>query len=118
MTFRKLVPCRKPYIGCANCGCAEMRREGKNGPFLCSLGTQMYHSFGGWTIYRNNKVYYRAREGAESPKEVRTLRYFENRARKDPARWKAEYDGALRDATYQRAGRNRWVLIHSGPGFA
>jgi hypothetical protein len=44
---------------------------------------------------------------------------YENAARKDPNHdWRAECLLPMREATYQRQGKNEWVLVASGMGFA
>jgi len=75
-----------------------------------------------WTIYRNRNVYWRPR-GCLGTKEewdkAKRLSYFERIASKDAkADWRAEIVMGLRDATYQRQGKNRWVLVKSGMGYA
>ena len=48
-----------------------------------------------------------------------TLMKFENMARKDPgADWRYTRITALHDEEYQRQGRNLWVMVKSGMGYA
>ncbi len=48
-----------------------------------------------------------------------TLQCFENKARKwKKGDWRLKIDGPLYDAEYQRQGRNNWILIKKGLGFA
>ena len=121
-TWTKLPPHRNPHIGCLNCGGGEMRRRGKSAPITCALVTKLYQGFGGWHIERDGKTWYRAaqiEDGRSAWRNCRTLRWAERRARLDPDHdWRAVCDLPLRSATYQRQGRNRWVLVASGPGFA
>ena len=52
-------------------------------------------------------------------KKLWTVLKAENRARKNPdADWRIVMDGPLHGETYQRQGRNRWVLIEKNQGFA
>lgn len=51
--------------------------------------------------------------------DLPTLMTFENMARKEPdADWRAIIDGPLSMREYQRHGRNEWVLVRKGMGFA
>jgi len=48
-----------------------------------------------------------------------TLMTFENMARKDPNHdWQAVMEGPMSGRTYQRHGRNLWVLVKQNMGFA
>jgi hypothetical protein len=45
--------------------------------------------------------------------------YIEIRARLQPeCDWQAVLDLPMRSAVYQRQGKNKWVLIKTGRGFA
>lgn len=114
--FTKLEPCLKPVIGCLNCGAGEMK--GDKQEITASMHTRIYQGFGGWLITKNDKLIFMARPNLEWH-QFPTLMKFENMARKDPDNdWRAECQLPLRDATYQRQGKNRWVLVKSGLGFA
>lgn len=116
--WKKEKPCMKPFIGCLNCSAREMRQDRKSDPITISMHTRMYNGFGGWTILRDNKCFYMGPTDKEFY-EYPTLMKFENEARKDPDHdWRAECFLPLRDATYQRQGKNTWILIKSGRGFA
>ena len=115
-TWTKEKPHMKPHIGCLNCGGGEMRVA--EAEITAPMTTRIYGGFGGWHISRDGKTVY-SPSGDKEWHEWLTLMTFENMARKDPDHdWRAELITALRDATYQRQGKNRWVLIASGPGFA
>ena len=93
-----------------------MKRE--EDAILCKMDTRIYGGFGGWTITRNGEGIYTPSSYLAWEKYPK-LSKFERMARKDPdADWRAECFLALRDATYQRQGNNRWVLVRSGLGFA
>ena len=48
-----------------------------------------------------------------------SVRQAENRARKDPRRdWRIVLHGPMHGETYQRQGRDRWVLVEKNEGFA
>lgn len=105
-----------PHIGCLNCGGGEMR--GTKEKITANMRTRIYNSFGGWTITKNDELVYMGPQDLEF-NEYPTLMKFENMARKDPDNdWRAECFLPLRGATYQRQGKNEWVLIDSNQGFA
>ena len=83
-----------------------------------SMKTRMYSGFGGWMISRNKKLVYMGDSNLDF-NEYPTILKFENMARKDPnANWLATIELPLRGGTYQRHGKNLWVLIESNQGFA
>ena len=111
--WKKEKPHLEPHIGCLTCGGGEMVREDK--AILVDMNTELYMGFGGWTVTLNGKLYYQG----ETNEDGSLLSRFEKEARGAPDNdWRAEYCGPMREATYQRQGENRWVLIASGPGFA
>ena len=58
-------------------------------------------------------------DGDEKWADMPTLMTFENMARKDPDHsWEAVMHGPLHGETYQRQGRNLWVLVEKNKGFA
>jgi len=114
--WKKQAPHLKPHIGCLNCGGGEMRKRPTC--ITAPMTTRIYGGFGGWAIKRDGKTVFQPLTDAEWA-DFPTLMTFENMARKDPDHdWRAEFVSPMRDATYQRQGRNFWVLIASGPGFA
>jgi hypothetical protein len=117
MQFTKEPPHIKPSIGCWTCGCSEMRQP-TNDKILARMNTKIYGGFGWWTILMDGDVIYQPPPDGEW-KDFPTLMRFENMARKDPDHdWRAECFLPLRGATYQRQGKNEWVLIDSNQGFA
>ena len=113
--MKKYKPELKPHIGCLNCGCGEMKRSKKE--ITASLKTRIYNGFGGWSIYKGGELIYQGDSNAEW-ESFPTLMKFELMARKSPGDWRANCFLPLREAYYQRQGRNRWVLIKTGIGFA
>ncbi len=104
------------HYGCSNCGGGEMRRKPKE--ILASMHTRIYNGFGGWMITAGEKCVYSPPCDLEY-EDYPTLMKFENMARKEPTKdWRAILTLPLREAEYQRQGRNRWVLIKTGRGFA
>ena len=114
--FKKQKPHTKPHIGCLNCGGGEMR--GTKDKITISMKTRMYNYFGGWHIEKDGETVYRGVAYLDF-EEYPTLMKFENMARKDPNRdWRAVLYLPLSGSTYQRQGKNEWVLIDSNLGFA
>lgn len=98
-------------------------KDGHKGCLCCpgptdtlKMNTRMSNGFGGWTILKDGKlVYSEMKDYDEAP----TLQKFENMARREPeSEWVAELYLPLRGATYQRHGRNMWVLVETNMGFA
>ena len=58
--------------------------------------------------------------GKSYPKiSPQTAMYLERIARKKPKRdWRVELISAFKSLTYQRQGRNKWVLVEIGKGYA
>lgn len=111
--WTKQPPHLEPEIGCLNCGGGEMER--RDGEILADMDTELCMGFGGWTITLNGVLYFQSDSDEGGP----PLSSIEEIARDQPDNdWRAEYTGMMRDATFQRQGENRWVLIASGPGFA
>lgn len=105
-SFRK----HPPHLGCGNCGGSEMRQKAKE-KITARMNTRIYGGFGGWTITKNGEVVYFPPDNKEWG-DYPTLMKFENMARKDPDNdWRAELYTPMRGATYQRQGKNEWVLI-------
>ena len=118
--MRKLKPCLKPFIGCVHCGYGEMIRDPKTRIITCCLNEKMG---GDWTVYRNGKKYYYkldAYETEENYDECLSLAQIDQIVESTNPKldWRAVYYGGLRDATYQRQGNGRWVLVKSGMGYA
>jgi hypothetical protein len=112
MTKRKLLPAVEGRIsGCLNCGYTEQRLP---------MNTRLYNGFGGWWIKKDRKLYFmEAPKKWEERNKGKTLMYIEIRARLQPeCDWQAVLDLPMRSAVYQRQGKNKWVLIKTGRGFA
>lgn len=102
-------PLERGYIGCLNCGSC---------PLKLTLNTPIVAGFGTAIITKNKKTIYF--EPAEIEfKDAPKLRKFEKMAREESnADWRYKLNLPLRNAEYQRQGKNSWVLIKSGQGFA
>ncbi len=104
-----LSPIKGKHIGCLNCGGNETKLP---------MNTRLYSGFGGWIIIQNGEYYFMEDSDKEF-NENKTLMYIENRAKLEPdLDWKAELNLPLRSAVYQRQGKNNWVLVEEGIGFA
>ncbi len=107
--WKKLPGIRGGRHGCLNCGYTYTK---------LSMRGKIIAGFGGAIITKNSLTIY------NEPPEIEwetapTLMKFENMARKDPdCDWRFSLDLPLRSATYQRHGKNEWVLIEKGMGFA
>lgn len=86
---------------------------------LLSLDTILYNGFGGYSVYKNNKVFY---EGDPSDgvdfESYWKLRKIEKVAQKTKGAWKVVLYTPLRGATWRRRGKNKWVLTETNLGFA
>jgi len=103
------VPKEKIFHGCLNCGGTASRLK---------MNTRIIAGFGIAKILRGKKVIYYEKPNIEW-KEAPTLMKFELMARKNPkSDWRYILDLPLRAAEYQRQGKNNWILIKSGMGFA
>lgn len=95
-----------PRSGCLNCG---------SKPIRVKMNARMHAGFGVTALVRDG-------EWVESHYDYETcptFMHFENVARKDADRvWCVVVDGPLSDVTYQRHGRNEWVAVKKGMGFA
>ena len=109
MSYKKLEPLKGSPAGCLNCGYTESK---------LSMRTKITAGFGMAVIKKNKELIY-----AEPPntewEDAPTLMKFELMARKEPnAGWRYILDLPLRSAMYQRQGKNLWVLVKKGDGFA
>jgi hypothetical protein len=66
----------------------------------------------GVQIYDGERAY-------QDGKKPKTVRYFENMARKDPDHdWRIVKHGPMHGETFQRHEKNKWVCVESNQGFA
>ena len=112
--MKKIKPITEPHSkGCLNCGYM---------PVKLPMNYKIIQGFGGAYITKNGKLYYMPDDWdgtKEGWKKAKTLMYIELRARKEPkANWRLVNLMALHDEVYQRQGKNNWVLIKKGMGFA
>lgn len=83
-----------------------------------AMNEKIIAGFGGATIYKDGEIIFDA-SGDLEWNDAPTLMKFELMARKEPdADWRYKLNLPLRDGEWQRHGKNEWVLIKSGMGFA
>jgi len=68
--------------------------------------------FGFVTVKRNRTIVWRGDD------EQVTLDGFETAAQLSPGKWTVFFYGPLSDQTYERKGKDEWVLTKRGQGFA
>lgn len=103
---------QEPYQGEIHQGCLHADPVEKTAPMdmLIAVG------FGVAQVTRGKRVVFSEKY---DDKEYHTLAEFEAMAEKDPEHdWRVLLHAPLRSSEYQRQGKDRWVLINSGPGFA
>jgi hypothetical protein len=114
MAFKKLpvVPRDRVHIGCLTCSSVQYPK--------ISMHRRIWGEED--SVTKNGKEIYSSItcDGSEeSFKKAPTLMKFENMARKTPnADWRYKRITGLHDEEYQRQGKNYWVMIHSGEGYA
>lgn len=87
-------------------------------PLKLILNTPIVAGFGTAIITKNKKIIYFEPANIKF-EDAPKLRKFEKMAREEPnTDWRYKLDLPLRSAEYQRQGKNNWVLIKSGQGFA
>lgn len=98
---------------------------GRNNPCLncppieptLSLKARIAVGFGFAALLRDSKAVWV--ESNQDWNKCLSVRAAEARARKHPrSDWRIVLDGPLHGETYQRQGRNRWVLVKKTQGFA
>jgi len=86
--------------------------------YVAPLRTLVAVGFGYAAIIRDNQQVY-CESPETPPTRWRRLRSFESQARKNPHHdWRLILHDPFHSREYQRHGRNLWVLVKSGPGFA
>jgi hypothetical protein len=88
------------------------------GQKIASLDMIIAVGFGVAMVTKGGKVIYM--EGSTNDNgEWRYLKEFEEMAQNDPDYdWRVLLDAPLKTREYQRQGKNKWVVIDNGPGFA
>ena len=81
------------------------------------LDTVLYNGFGGYIVRKNGELFYSGDPNG-GWKSFPTLRKFEKLARKEKAKWEVILNNPLRGATWQRKGKDKWILKETNMGFA
>lgn len=109
MTIKYLPPIKDVPAGCLCCPSTE--------PVLC-MKTVLYNGYGGWSITKNGAQYFTEDQNKDWS-ETKVMAEIEKEASQDPENdWRAELYLPLREATYQRQGEGKWMLVRTGEGFA
>ena len=107
--MKKEEPLKLDLTGCRNCGRTQE---------LLSMDTPIIAGFGSAIIQKDDEVVYSEPSDIEFV-DAPLLSNFEELAMKEPeADWRYHLDLPLRSAVYQRQGKEKWVLIKKGQGFA
>ena len=111
MSYRKQQVFKgKIFQGCPHCPPIEG---------IAPMDTLIAVGFGQAIVTKNDKVIYSEPTNEKSWKDHKTLGEIEKEAQKDPDNdYRLILNAPLRDREYQRQGKEKWVLIHSGEGFA
>ena len=103
---------QSPYEGPIHQGCLSCPPVEKLAPMDMIIAV----GFGCAMVTCGRKVIFQERHNDD---DFHTLAEFEEMARKDPNHsWEVLLDAPLRSRKYQRQGKDKWVLIESGEGFA
>lgn len=85
---------------------------------ILPLDTRLHHCYGGWSVTKNGDHFFQEDRDVDF-EDAHTLQDIENRISDDDVNeYRAILMMALRDATYQRHSKGKWVLIEKGPGYA
>lgn len=85
---------------------------------LLDMDEVLHNGFGGYSVMKDKKHYYSGDPNG-AWESFKTLRDIERAARRDSkADWRVILDLPLRSGEWQRHGKDEWVLIKSGLGFA
>jgi len=110
MTWEKQELWEGPIMqGCANCPPVE-----RIAPMDMVIGV----GFGIAQVTKDNEIIFQETMEMDLD-DLPTLQDFEFLAEQDPDHdWRVLLEAPLRSREYQRHGLRKWVLIHSGRGFA
>lgn len=99
-------------------------KEFRGGCMLCpssedilAMNEVLYNGFGGYSVYKNNKLYYSGDPQGEW-NSFKTLKDIEKVAKKEKGSWKVVLDSPLRGATWRRNEVGQWILKETNQGFA
>lgn len=113
--MKKLSAVKPKYKGCLKCG-PEVQK--------LSMKRELAVGFGCVTVTRDGKTIWAGdwlKQFHPIHKDLKrcyTIMRFENAARKSPGDWRVKFGAPLNSSTFQRQGKNLWVLVAQGGGFA
>lgn len=108
MSFEKLPPAEKIYMGCMNCSTAAM---------VAPMDMVIAVGFGSAYVTKDNEVIYD--EHTVDDEEYWTVQDVENLAENEPDHdWRITKMGPMHGETFQRQSENNWVCVESNEGFA
>lgn len=100
-------PC---HSGCSHCA---------DKPIVARMDMYLAVGFGVCYVLKDREEIYNDRRWDEEKEDYPTLGQYELLAQADPDHnWQARFYAPLYSATYQRQGKEHWVLIEKGQGFA
>jgi hypothetical protein len=106
----KPIKANKLFLGCLSCSSACLKAP---------MNMQIAVGFGDAFVTKNGKVIYDGEKDLRERGKARTVKYFENLARKEPkADWRIIKYSPLHGEIFQRQGKNNWVCVKSNKGFA
>ena len=86
---------------------------------LAPLSTMTAVGFGEAYISKNGEIIFDGEEYLDTHPEAKPLEEFEQLAQLEPeADWRLVLNAPLWNITFQRQGKEKWVCIDSGIGFA
>jgi len=113
MTWKKLKPIKEPqFKGCLICGTVNPRLR---------MSTQLEVGFGDVCIYKDGMQVFSSYDHRNEKTGwcEETANVAEDMACKDEDHdWRIKFDAPLYSAVYQRQGKNNWLLVEKGDGFA
>lgn len=96
--------------GCSHC---------PDKPVVARMDMYLAVGFGAATVTKNGECVYDENRWDGEKEDFPTLGRYELLAQNEPdADWRCSFFAPLYEAEYQRQGKERWVLIRKGLGFA
>lgn len=103
---------RDVHIGCLTCSTVPDSR-------IADMDTLIAVGFGSAYATKNGDIIYDGERDFAERGDAKTVADIEKLARKEPdADWRIVKYGPMHGETYQRQGKNMWVMVESNDGFA
>lgn len=104
-----------PLTEPASSGCSHCPDK----PVVAPMDSLLAVGFGSCTVTKNGDVVYDEQRWDVEKEDYPTLGRYELLAQSEPdADWRMEKYAPLYEVEYQRQGKENWVLIRKGLGFA